>query len=171
MKHLHPRWIMITMLFFVPLNVACNGDADEDGAVFVAEEPAATPAMAMQIPPELELQVDGYLDAWNGNDPDAAAAFFTDDATAIVQDSTYSGLAAIRQRWLTPNVAAVSNLQVSEEMVDRRGDDLVVVGSHSYTITLPDGTTDQASGRNTTTWTRGADGSWRIRATTIQDDA
>ncbi|CAN5736930.1 hypothetical protein BH23GEM6_BH23GEM6_06980 [soil metagenome] len=170
MKHLHLRWTVASMLF-VALSVGCTSEVADRGPAPATEEPAPAQELALMVPLELEMRADAYLAAWNSDDPEAVAHFFADDAMAMVQDSTYSGLSAIRQRWLTPTVHLVSNLQAAEDVVDQMDGHLVIAGSHSYTISLPDGTTQQVAGRNSTTWNRGADGLWRIRSTTFQDDA
>jgi ketosteroid isomerase-like protein len=134
--------------------------ADEPGAMMPADE----------APAELTNAADNYIAAWNGNDAEAVARHFTDDARAQVDDSTYTGLAEIRERWLQPNVPAVSGLESQEERLTARGEEYHGEGRYSATISPPDAESFRQTGRYTATWVRAPDGSWRIRETTITSD-
>jgi uncharacterized protein (TIGR02246 family) len=150
---------------------ACARDepADTDFATPAAE--TEQPVTMDDRPAELVGAQQDYLAAWNGTDPDAVAGFFTDDATATVGENTYNGITEIRDMWAADNVAAVDGLEAIPETIARSGDDFVEGGSYSHTMTPPDGDVQSVTGRYTVTWTLAADGRWRIRSTTVQQDA
>jgi uncharacterized protein (TIGR02246 family) len=161
------RGLLVVCALLVPFAVACEPAADEPDAdpFLFDEEPAAVDAP----PPALEVATDRYVAAWNGDDPEAVAAFFTADATAVVDDDTFQGRAEIQEGWLQL-VPDVSNLEATETSVRRVGDDWQSEGTYTGTISAPDAEPMDASGRYTVTWTRDADGEWRIRSTEVHAD-
>jgi uncharacterized protein (TIGR02246 family) len=160
-----PRVLLYPCAFLVPLLVACEPAAEEP-AVFPAEEPAPI----VEAPPaEVQTAIDRYVAAWNGDDPEAVAAFFTEDATVVVDDDTYRGHAEIVEGWL-PTVPAVSNLRVTDQMVERVGNDWRGEGTYAATIAPPDEEAMETTGRYTVVWTLGPDGQWRIRSSEVHAD-
>lgn len=172
MRVLRSRILVLSMAGFLPLATACEGDT-ADEAVVVSDTAltttAAAPAAA-QLPPDLEQRSQAWMAAWNGSDPAAVAEFFTEDARAVVDDSTFTGRAAIERGWLANNVPAVSNLQATDESVRQSGSDWVASGRHSYTAQPPEGEAEQGSGSHEVTWSQGPDGTWRIRSITVRGD-
>jgi uncharacterized protein (TIGR02246 family) len=171
--HSSARIPLFTCCLLVPLALACARDAD-DTLPPPGSEPAAAPGASATgqatAPPELASRVEQYTSAWNGNDPAAVAAFFTDDATARVGDDTFTGRQEIQNGWLQ-NVPEISNLQINEARSEQSGQDFRSEGTYTHApFQAPDGTTS-SSGRYTVTWTRAADGQWRIRSTEVTPDA
>jgi uncharacterized protein (TIGR02246 family) len=163
MFSIRPRVLLTICALLLPFGVACEPPAEEPDAL-PAEEAAPEAA-----PAELQMATDRYIDAWNGDDPEAVAAFFTEDATAVVDDETFQGRAGILEGWL-PNVPAVSNLVVTDEMMERIGDDWQGTGTYAGTIAPPDEEAMETTGRYTVVWTLGPDGQWRIRSSEVHAD-
>jgi uncharacterized protein (TIGR02246 family) len=163
MLSIRPRVLLTVCALLLPFVVACEPPAEEPD-VFPAEEPAPEAA-----PAELQMAIDRYIDAWNTDDPEAVAPFFTENATAVVDDETFQGRAGILEGWL-PNVPAVSNLVVTEEITERIGDDWRGAGTYAATIAPPGEEAMETTGRYTVVWTLGADGQWRIRSTEVHAD-
>ncbi|HSJ15995.1 MAG TPA: nuclear transport factor 2 family protein [Longimicrobiales bacterium] len=161
------RTMLLAGFALLPL-AACAPDTEtEELDVPAAEEVQAE----NRLPSDLEDVNDEYLAAWNGNDANALGAFFTEDATATLGDTTFTGRAEIIAAWLEPNVATVSDLEITETRTEPRGTDWYSEGTYRHATTdaaAPDG---RATGRYTVTWTRTADGQWRIRSTQITPDA
>jgi ketosteroid isomerase-like protein len=173
--HYRARISLFTCCLLVPLAMACARDAD-DTVPPPAAEPVGAPAPAppatgqATMPPELTNRVQQYTSAWNGSDPAAVSAFFTDDATARVGDDSFSGRQEIQSGWLQ-NVPNINNLQINETRSEQRGQDFYSEGTYTHApFQAPDGTSS-TSGRYTVTWTRAADGQWRIRSTEVMPDA
>ncbi|HSJ06792.1 MAG TPA: nuclear transport factor 2 family protein [Longimicrobiales bacterium] len=152
-------------------SAACARDEPADTDFATPAEETAQPGYMDDRPADLVSAQEAYLAAWNGSDPAALAAFFTDDARATVGDNTYTGIAEIRDRWAGENVAAVSDLESEPESFNRVGDDYVEEGTYSHTLTPPEGDVQTVTGRYNVTWTRSADGQWRIRSSTVTPDA
>jgi uncharacterized protein (TIGR02246 family) len=169
---LRPRTALLTFALLVPL-AACGRDDDANRQLALDEpQPTtqASPAGTAQLPEDLQRRTEEYLRAWNGNDPAAVAPFFTEDAVAIVNDSTYAGRAEIQRGWLAPSVPVVSNLQLTQvDTQDERGDEVVVRGRHTYTARPPQEQEQQGAGSHEVVWTR-VGGNWQIRSTTVRDD-
>jgi uncharacterized protein (TIGR02246 family) len=165
MLSLRPRLMVTACALLVPFAVACEPPAEELD-VFPAEEPGP-PAEAP--PAELESATAAYIAAWNGDDPEAVAPFFTEDAMVILNDDAFQGRTEIVEGWL-PLVPGVANLAVTEMSVERIGDDWYSEGTYTATITEPDQEPVETSGHYNVTWTRDADGQWRIRTTGVHED-
>lgn len=146
------------LLCALPL-AACGGETAPE-----AEAPPAaaveTPA-AEQAPAELTQAADAYVAAWNGTDPAAVVAFFTEDATAVLGDSTYTGREQIAEKWINGSVAVVKDLSISNMTTTRSGEDWIAAGDYSHAATM-EGSTAPETGRFESTWRRQADGSWKI---------
>jgi uncharacterized protein (TIGR02246 family) len=173
--HRSTRIPLFTCCLLVPLVMACGRDAG-DTVPAPGTDPAAAPAPGAAAPgqatapPELASRVEQYTAAWNGNDPAAVAAFFTDDATARVGDDTFTGRQEIQSGWLQ-NVPNITNLQINETRSEQIGQDFRSEGTYTHdAFQSPDGTTS-TSGRYTVTWTQAADGQWRIRSTEVTPNA
>lgn len=167
MSSIRSRVLIPVCALVVPFALACEPAAEQpETGVIPAEEAAPT---ADAPPAELESATDRYIAAWNGDDPAAAAPFFTEDAMANVDGEMFHGRAQIVEGWL-PNVAGLSDLEITEEMTEARGNDWYSEGTYSATVTEPDAEPFEITGRYTVTWTRDADGQWRIRSTEIQSD-
>ena len=170
------RLLALACLLLVPLAQACTadepGEAELPPPTLDEPAPAATPAAtAAEAPAELRGVWDQYLAAWNADDPAALGAFFTEDATVQANDSTYTGRAAIQDRWLARNLPVLSNLQPTPERFQQTGTDIVEEGRYSFLSTPPEGTAETVTGQYTTTWTRAADGTWKVRSITVRADA
>jgi uncharacterized protein (TIGR02246 family) len=152
-------------------SAACARDEPADTDFAAPTEETGQPAYMDDRPADLMSAQEQYLASWNGSDPAAVAAYFTEDATATVGDNTYNGIAEIRDVWAGENVAAVSDLEAEPESFSRSGDDFMEEGTYSHTFTPPEGDVQTVTGRYTVTWTRAADGQWRIRSTTVRQDA
>jgi len=158
---------LFTLGLLLPLAVGCGGDAE---TAMPAEERAEAPAAAAAaMPPQVTARIDGYVAAWNGDDPAAVAAFFMADATARVNDDTHAGRQAILREWL-PLVPRVDDLRLREIRTEQRGQDHYAEGTYTHApLRLEDGLT-VTSGRYAVTWTQDADGQWRIRASELIRD-
>jgi uncharacterized protein (TIGR02246 family) len=165
MHSIPPRVLLAACALLLPLTVACERGAEEDTTVVTAGERGAADAP----PAELQARSDAYVAAWNRSEPAAVAGFYTADATATVGDTTYRGRDEIIAGWL-PNVPAVSDLQVTETASHQMGDDWHSEGTYSLVATPPDGDPVDETGRYEVTWTREADGEWRIRSSSVQAD-
>jgi uncharacterized protein (TIGR02246 family) len=160
---------LLAISLIVPMATGCTGDAEDTAPpAETAEAQATDPAAVSQ---EITRRVDQYVAAWNGSDPAAVAAFFTEDATARVGDDTYTGRQAIQSDWLQSSVPIINNLQRRETRREQRGQDHVVEATYTHapfeTEEGPGGT----GGHSNLTWTQGADGQWRIRSAEVIPDA
>lgn len=172
MLSIRSRWTILPLALALPLMTACGGDADDaEVAPPVAEAPAEMDATTSEPPAEIASQTEQYAAAWNGEDPAAIAAFYTEDATVTAGDSTYAGREAIQQRWIAPAIPVLSDLTPTEASYERRGDEIIETGRLTYMATTEDGSTEQVSGTFSHTWVRDADGTWRLRSVDIQEDA
>jgi uncharacterized protein (TIGR02246 family) len=160
------RMSVITCLF-VPLALGCVRD-DADTVPPPAAEPAETPATAGQatMPADLVTRTEQYTAAWNGSDPAAVAQYFTQDATARVGDDTFSGRQEIQNGWLQ-NVPNIRDLEIFEARSEQRGEDYYAEGTYTHAVVEEGPSTGGTNGRYTVTWTRDADGQWRIRSTEV----
>jgi uncharacterized protein (TIGR02246 family) len=160
---------LLALSLIVLMATGCTGDAEDTVPPDETPEARATdPAVVSQ---EITHRVDQYVAAWNGNDPAAVAAFFTEDATARVGDDTYTGRQEIQSEWLQSSVPNIHNLQRRETRREQRGPDHVVEATYTHapfeTEEGPGGT----GGHSTLTWTQGADGQWRIRSAEVSPNA
>jgi ketosteroid isomerase-like protein len=149
----------VVLLWTLATACAPADDVEIDDAVPEAAE-MRPPASA--VPAELETTGERFTEAWNGEDAEALAAFFTENARVIDDDTaTFTGRMEIQERWLRPALPVVSNLQDSDQTWEPVGDDFRSAGRFSYTATTPDGDV-VVTGRYENLWTREADGQWRI---------
>jgi uncharacterized protein (TIGR02246 family) len=165
MLSLRPCLLVTACALLAPFAVGCEPPAEEPD-VFPAEEPAPP----VEAPPAgLESATDAYIAAWNGDNPEAVAPFFTEDAVVTVNEDSFQGRTEIAEGWL-PVVPGIANLEITETSTERIGDDWYSEGTYTATITEPDQEPVETSGHYTVTWTRDADGQWRIRATEVHED-
>lgn len=150
---------------------ACARDEPVDTEFAAPTAETEQPGVMEEQPADLVTAQQNYIAAWNGTDVDAVTAFFTDDATVVAGEDTYNGIAEIREQWVAEGVGIVSNLEATPESVTRTGNEIHEEGTYSHTVTPPEGDVQTVTGRYTVTWTLGADGTWRIRSTTVQQDA
>jgi uncharacterized protein (TIGR02246 family) len=169
MQSIRPRFLLSACAMLLPLTVACERPADDADTAVVPADTAAL-ATADAPPPEIAAASERYVAAWRGDDAAAVAAFYTEDATATVGDSTYRGRAEIEERWIRQNVAAVTALEATSTGTQRSGDDWRDEGTYTLTVTPPEGDTMAEAGRYTTVWTRGANGEWQIRSSDVQSN-
>lgn len=151
----------------LPLGACAPDDEVEETPAPAAEEMA--PAEAP--PADLVQATEAYTAAWNADDLAALSAFFLDDATANVAGQSYTGRQELETNWLAPRQAITSDLTVTQTNVERRGEDWHVAGTYRQTVTEPGAEPVPGSGRYSATWTRAADGQWRIRSTEVIRDA
>lgn len=162
-----PRVLIAACALLIPFAVACEPAADDPDLDRV---PAAEPAPTADAPPAgIEAARDRYIAAWNGDDPAAVAQLYTQNATAVVGDTTYQGRAEIQEAWLQ-GVPTVSNLRVTETSARQVGNDWQSEGTYSLTASPPDEDPMEQTGRYSITWTRDADGQWRVRSSEVQLD-
>jgi uncharacterized protein (TIGR02246 family) len=177
---MHPfrrRTARFACCLLVPLTFACARDADDTDPPPPADVPAAAPAPApapaqgarAEMPPGLQNRVNAYTAAWNGSDPAAVAAFFTDDATVRVGDDSFSGRQQIQNGWLQ-NVPNINDLQINETSSEQRGQDYYAEGTYTHAPVQTGPTAGATRGRFNVTWTRAADGQWRIRSTEVMPE-
>jgi 8-oxo-dGTP diphosphatase len=122
-------------------------------------------------PPELRAAAERFESAWDGDDPDAVARFFTEDATASVADVTLSGRDDIAAGWIAPAVPIISRLRLMEDSIRPGGDGWRSDGTYTHDATLPGAeTVRDHRGRYSFTWTREAHGDWLIRSFQVHPD-
>jgi ketosteroid isomerase-like protein len=162
----------LTCALLVPFIAACGTDEPDDADIMPAAEESAVDAADTDLPAELTSANEAYAAAWNGEDADAVAAHFTEDAVVVEGDSTYTGRAEIRDRWIGINLPAINSLSMSNETFDWVGEDVLASGDYTLMVTMPDATEPtEMGGTYSDTWTRGADGTWMISNTEIRPDA
>jgi steroid delta-isomerase-like uncharacterized protein len=95
--------------------------------------------------------VDQTVAAFNSGDVDAFCAFYTDDATLVAPDGTYSGREAITEMW-TASRASFPDEKLTVSLTVEDGDKVVSEWTWTATntgeLTLPDGTTIPATGKS-----------------------
>ncbi|MBA2626447.1 MAG: DUF4440 domain-containing protein [Gemmatimonadales bacterium] len=150
----------------IALTLAC-ADKKPDESAAMAADTAAPAAVAEPVtPPELARQSAAMLASFNAEDAAASAAFFTDSAIVTVDDSTYTGKAAIRDRWIKPGLPVVSDLTISEQKFTGSGSAMTENGKFNETVTLPKKAPAQNTGTYTAEWTN-ASGTWMINRFTV----
>ena len=120
-------------------------------------------------PPELTARSAAMTASWNQEDGAAAAAFFADSAIAMVDDSTYNGMAAIRDRWIVPGLPLVSDLTVSDQAFTGSGDSFTETGRFSETLTLPGQAPVPNTGTYSAEWTN-VNGTWMVTRFTVKSE-
>ena len=124
---------------------------------------------APAVPPGLAARSAAMIASWDQEDVPTAAAFYTDSAVVIVNDSTYSGLAAIRDRWIVPGLPVVSDLTVSDQAFTDSGTSMTETGRFSETLTLPGEAPAPNTGTYSAEWTN-LDGTWMVSRFTVKSD-
>jgi hypothetical protein len=139
---------------------ACTGKPADTAA---AETTATLPA--------LTARSAAMAATWNqeGGAAAAAAAFFADSVIAIIDDSTYSGMAAIRDRWIVPGLPAVSDLTVSDQAFTGSGTSMTEIGTFGETLTLPGQAQAPNTGTYSAEWTN-VSGTWMVGRFTVRSD-
>lgn len=161
------RLASLTGAFALLLLVQACSEKPADTA---AADTAATMAMpAPAAPAELTARSEAMAASWNQDDPAVAAAFFADSATVTVDDSTYSGVAAIRDRWIAPGLPVLSDLTVTGQAFTGSGTSMTETGRFSEKITLPGKDPMTNSGSYTVDWTN-VNGTWMINRFTVKGD-
>ena len=103
--------------------------------------------------------------AWHGDDPEAVAAFYTEDAVFIDERGTvYRGRAEILKGFLRQWVPAIRTITPTIEHVSGGMEQMTLVGAYTARVTTQDGSSYDARGAFSNTWMRQSDGSWKIRA-------
>jgi ketosteroid isomerase-like protein len=148
---------------FLLLFTAC-APAERDAPEPATDETADAP------PAELTSAADRYTEAWNGDDPSAVAAFYTEAATVAVGDSTYQGRAEIEQEWAGQGLPVISDLRETESSWEAMNGDWRVYGRYTHMVSPPDQEAFEARGDYSHNWTQDADGQWRISSSEIQPD-
>lgn len=164
------RLVSVTGAFaLLLLAQACSEKpADAAAAADTTTGTMAAPA-ASATPPELAARSADMIAAWNQEDVAAAVGFFTDSATAMVDDSTYVGVAAIRDRWIAPGLPLVSDLTVTDQAFTGSGTSMTETGRFSETLTLPGQAPAPNTGSYSAEWTN-VNGTWRIGRFTVVTD-
>lgn len=115
-----------------------------------------------------ELNPRGGIDlirAWNGTDPELAAAIYAEDAVVVLDDGTvYRGREEILNGWLRSLVPAVSNLTPSIEQVVGGPERMTLIGTYTARISPSDEPAFDGCGIFGNTWVRQPDGSWKLKA-------
>jgi uncharacterized protein (TIGR02246 family) len=103
--------------------------------------------------------------AWHGDDPEAVAAFYTEDAVLIDEGATvYRGRGEILSGFLRQWVPAIRAITPSIEHVAGGREQMTIVGGYTAKVADQGGSTYDAQGVFSNTWVRRSDGSWKIRA-------
>lgn len=105
------------------------------------------------------------VQAWHGEDPEAVAAFYTDDAVLVVDAETvYRGKAAILEGFLRPLVPSIRRITPTIEHVVGGPEAMTLIGTYMAEVSPPTGLAYEAQGTFGNTWVRQPDGAWKIRA-------
>jgi ketosteroid isomerase-like protein len=94
--------------------------------------------------------LDYYVERYNAGDLDAVMDLYAEDAVQFMPDGTFEGRDAIRER-LARELGGLSDISwtVSSfvEQGDAFADEWAIVGKHTGTLTLPDGTEFPPTGK------------------------
>jgi ketosteroid isomerase-like protein len=166
MQWMQRRVVGSTAVLIALMALGC-APADDEAAV-----PADTvPSMSASEPPaELQQASASMAAAWNAEDAAAVAAFLTEDAMLMADTLHLTGRQQIMEQWITPALPAITSLQVMDEQWEPAGQDFRTTGRYSLTVTGEDGQTMTETGRYDDTWTRDADGRWRVRSMNVTAD-
>lgn len=112
----------------------------------------------------IRQQIDGFVNAFNRADADAAAAFLlTEDAVGMPPNQpAVIGKAAVREWWMEGFRVATSRLGLSSEELRVLGD--WAIGRYTWTMetrAAAGGATATDNGKGLWIWRRQADGSWK----------
>ena len=162
------RLVSLTGAFAILLVVQACSEKPADTAATDTTAAMAMPA-APATPPELTARSADMVASWNQEDGAAASAFFADSAVAVVDDSTYTGMAAIRDRWIVPGLPMVSGLSVTDQAFTGSGSSMTETGRFSETLTLPGQAPMPNTGTYTAEWTN-VNGTWMIGRFTVKSD-
>jgi hypothetical protein len=161
------RLVSLSALALLLLAQACAEKPADTAAADTTATMAAPAASA--APPELTARSSAMLASWNREDGAAAAAFFADSAIAVIDDSTYSGMAAIRDRWIVPGLPMVSDVTVSDQAFTGSGPSMTETGRFSETLTLPGEAPAPNTGTYSAEWTN-VNGTWMVSRFTVKSD-
>ncbi|HEU0299860.1 MAG TPA: nuclear transport factor 2 family protein [Longimicrobium sp.] len=164
----------VIRIFAVPLGFAALQACTAPQATVVPPPmPPSVPTTSggtVPVPAEIRTAHAGYIAAWNGEDPAAVGAFFTDDVHGVIGGDVLHGRATLVSEWVTPNLPQLSDLSVIPESFTPGGDNQVTeVGRYRFRAASSGAVPMMVGGTYTNVWTRQPDGSWRISATTAGD--
>ncbi|HEU4453861.1 MAG TPA: nuclear transport factor 2 family protein [Longimicrobium sp.] len=163
------RFRLSVVPFGIALVQACAPATTPNAAVVPPPMPPSVPTTSggtVPVPAELRAAHDAYVAAWNGEDPAAVGAFFTDDTHGVIGDSMFHGRARLVSAWVTPNLPTLSDLVPTPETFNVSGNQITETGRYRFRASMQGGT-QMVGGRYMHVWTRQPDGSWRITATTV----
>lgn len=130
---------------------------------------AMTSSSLSSAPPALTRRADGLFTSWNGEDPAAIAAYFSDSAVVHASDSTYTGRGEIRDRWLANELPRMSRLSVADRQFSGTNAAMTESGKFHFTFTAPKTAPVARTGSYTTTWARQGS-EWKVTFMTIIPD-
>lgn len=139
-------------------------------AVLLILSAASLASAQQQVPTAMMDSVNrtgaAFIAAWSGDDPDAVAAFYAENAVVIVQDGRiFRGPGEILNGFIRPLVSRISEVRPTVAEVTAGDGVVVFAGQHSIRLT-PHGVV--RSGMFSNTWERQADGSWKIRTSATE---
>jgi ketosteroid isomerase-like protein len=154
---------------FVSIAFATACSKDDDGAASAATADSTPATAAPTAPAELVAAGDAFKAGWNTEDDAAMAAMFTD--SAMVQEDTahYMGRSEIQQKWIKPSMAVIDQLTITDDAWTPSGADFTSHGRYSLNGKMDKKPFTQ-TGVYDNTWTKGADGSWKISTMTLHSD-
>jgi len=107
-----------------------------------------------------------FIAAWSGDDPDAVAAFFAENAVVIVQGGRiFRGHNEILDGYIRPLVRRISEVRPIVAEVTAGDGVVVFAGQYSARFTPPG---EVLSAMFSNTWERQSDGSWKIRTSATE---
>lgn len=108
-----------------------------------------------------------FQDAFNRNDWNSVASYYTDDAVMLLPNTdAQKGRAAIRAG-LTSMAGMSPNLHIMPERIVQSGDLAYETGTYTMAMTPSGGTTMNDRGKYLTVWRRQTNGDWKIVADMI----
>jgi uncharacterized protein (TIGR02246 family) len=173
-RHLYRGLVGVLRIMFalmVPL-AACGREDVVNRGPTVADQAGseARAAPTSEVAREVQARTEAFLSAWEGRDPAPVAAFFTEDATAVIDGNRLTGRAAIERGWLAQNVPVISGLRITTtDGEDQRREQIVVRGRYAFTARPPQEAEQRGAGRHELVWTR-VGGSWQIASMTIHNE-
>jgi hypothetical protein len=162
------RLVSLTGAFALLLLTQACAEKPADAAAADTTAVMAAP-VASAVPPELSARSAAMLSSWNEEDGAAASAFFADSAIAVIDDSTYNGMAAIRDGWIVPGLPMVSDVAVSDQAFAGSGTSMTETGRLSETLTLPGEAPAPNTGTYSAEWTN-LNGTWMVSRFTVKSD-
>jgi ketosteroid isomerase-like protein len=144
------------------------------GTVTTATAPAAAATVTVAtsgggqatIPASLRTAREGYVAAWNGGNPAAVGAYYTDDARVTLGENAFSGRQEIVTNWVATTMQRASNLAANPASFATSGSQVTETGR--YTMSLSG---QPVAGTYTIVWARQPDGSWRITSSNVGEAA